>query len=56
MPPYSLPIIDADIIARQVVEPGTAAYAKIVDYFADSTPDLLLELPPASDNAATPPP
>lgn len=42
-PPYSLPIIDADVIARQVVEPGTAGYAAIVKNFAPSTPDLLLD-------------
>ncbi|KAL6704390.1 Dephospho-CoA kinase cab5 [Coniothyrium glycines] len=41
-PPYSLPIIDADLIARQVVEPGTAGYAAIVRHFSTSTPDLLL--------------
>jgi dephospho-CoA kinase len=41
-PPYNLPIIDADVIARQVVEPGTKAYGKIVDYFEDTTSDLLL--------------
>ncbi len=41
-PPYSLPIIDADLIARQVVEPGTAGYNAIVRYFSPSTPDLLL--------------
>lgn len=40
--PYSLPIIDADVLARKVVEPGTAGYKKIVDYFGPSTPDLLL--------------
>ncbi|KAF1928359.1 CoaE-domain-containing protein [Didymella exigua CBS 183.55] len=40
--PYSLPIIDADLIARQVVEPGTPGYNAIVSYFAPSTPDLLL--------------
>lgn len=42
-PPYSLPIIDADILARKVVEPGTAGYKAIVNYFGPSTPDLLLE-------------
>ncbi|KAJ5586663.1 Dephospho-CoA kinase [Penicillium hispanicum] len=47
--PYSLPIIDADIIARKVVEPGTAGYKAIVNYFGPSTPDLLL------DNASTTP-
>ncbi|CAI6296915.1 unnamed protein product [Periconia digitata] len=41
-PPYSLPIIDADLIARQVVEPGTAGYNAIVKHFLPSTPDLLL--------------
>lgn len=41
-PPYSLPIIDADHIARQVVEPGTAGYNAIVKHFLPSTPDLLL--------------
>ncbi|KAF2125350.1 CoaE-domain-containing protein [Dothidotthia symphoricarpi CBS 119687] len=40
--PYSLPIIDADLIARQVVEPGTAGYTAIVQHFLPSTPDLLL--------------
>ncbi|CAG8248306.1 unnamed protein product [Penicillium olsonii] len=42
-PPYSLPIIDADLLARKVVEPGTAGYKAIVNYFGPSTPDLLLE-------------
>lgn len=41
-PPYNLPIIDADIVARQVVEPGTSGYDAIVRYFSPSTPDLLL--------------
>ncbi|KAF2462752.1 dephospho-CoA kinase [Lindgomyces ingoldianus] len=41
-PPFSLPIVDADLIARQVVEPGTAGYNAIVRYFSPSTPDLLL--------------
>ena len=40
--PYSLPIIDADLIARQVVEPGTAGYNAIVSHFLPSTPDLLV--------------
>jgi dephospho-CoA kinase len=44
-PPYSLPIIDADIIARKVVEPGTAGYNAIVSYFSPTTPDLLLPFP-----------
>lgn len=42
-PPYSLPIIDADALARKVVEPGTAGYKKIVEYFGPSTPNLLLD-------------
>ncbi|KAL3417354.1 dephospho-CoA kinase [Phlyctema vagabunda] len=41
-PPYSLPIIDADVLARKVVEPGTAGYNKIVAHFSSTTPDLLL--------------
>lgn len=42
-PPYSLPIIDADILARKVVEPGTAGYDKICAHFLPTTPDLLLK-------------
>jgi len=45
-PPYNLPIIDADVIARQVVDPGTPGYKAIVDFFEPTTADLLL---PASD-------
>lgn len=41
--PYSLPIIDADLLARKVVEPGTPGYKAIVSYFGPSTPDLLLD-------------
>lgn len=40
---HGVPIIDADILARQVVEPGQSAYNQIVAEFADSTPDLLLQ-------------
>ncbi|THW87339.1 CoaE-domain-containing protein [Aureobasidium pullulans] len=46
--PYSLPIVDADQIARQVVEPGTAGYSKIVSHFGPSTPDLLVPADPSS--------
>lgn len=46
-PPYNLPVIDADRLARQVVEPDTPAYRKIVAHFGPTTPDLLLE----ADNA-----
>lgn len=45
-PPHNLPVVDADKVARQVVEPGTAGYKKIVDYFGPSTPDLLVEPTP----------
>ncbi|KAL4892085.1 dephospho-CoA kinase-domain-containing protein [Aspergillus ambiguus] len=45
-PPYSIPIIDTDILARKVVEPGTPGYKAIVNYFGPSTPDLLLPASP----------
>lgn len=51
-PPYALPIIDADLIARQVVEPGTAAYNAIVRYFLPTTPDLLVDTPDSSNAKA----
>ena len=41
-PPYNLPIIDADILARQVVEPGTYGYRRVLSHFGPTTPDLLL--------------
>ncbi|KAK7415119.1 Dephospho-CoA kinase cab5 [Neonectria punicea] len=40
--PYNLPIVDADVIARQVVEPGTNGYKAIVRHFGPTTPDLLV--------------
>lgn len=40
-PPYELPVVDADVLARAVVAPGTRGYAKIVDYFSASTPGLV---------------
>ena len=40
--PYNLPIVDADVLARQVVEPGTPGYQQILDSFASTIPDLLL--------------
>jgi dephospho-CoA kinase len=46
--PHSLPIVDADVIARQVVEPGTTGYKAIIARFSASVPDLLL---PADDPA-----
>lgn len=45
-PPYNLPIVDADKIARQVVEPGTSGYKKIVNTFGASTPNLLVPATP----------
>lgn len=45
-PPYSLPLIDADLLARKAVEPGTWGYRRIVATFGPTTPDLLL---PADD-------
>jgi dephospho-CoA kinase len=44
-PPYQLPIIDADVLARRVVEPGTPSYKKIVARFSPTIPDLLLPPP-----------
>ena len=41
-PLYNLPIIDADVLARQVVEPGTYGYRRVIAAFRASTPDLLL--------------
>lgn len=32
-------VIDADVVARQVVEPGTDAYRKIVEHFGDAILD-----------------
>ncbi|KAL9615091.1 MAG: hypothetical protein Q9167_000409, partial [Letrouitia subvulpina] len=51
-PPHSLPLIDADVIAREVVEPGTRAYNAIVKTFGPTTPDLLLH----SSSSSPPPP
>ncbi|KAF2153479.1 CoaE-domain-containing protein [Myriangium duriaei CBS 260.36] len=53
-PPYSLPIIDADKIARQVVEPGTPGYQAIVSHFSPTTPDLLEEPSPETGGDAGP--
>jgi dephospho-CoA kinase len=47
--PHKLPIIDADILARRVVEPGTPGYKKIVAHFLSTTPDLLL--PPSEQDS-----
>ena len=45
-PPHSIPLIDADLLAREVVAPGTPGYASILAHFGPTTPDLLL---PPSD-------
>jgi len=48
-PPYNLPIIDADLLAREVVLPDTRGYHQILQHFAPSTPDLLVPPPPNPD-------
>ncbi|CAZ86464.1 unnamed protein product [Tuber melanosporum] len=40
---HALPIIDADQLAREVVEVGTPGHTSIVRYFSESTPGLLNE-------------
>ncbi|KAG7701357.1 hypothetical protein KL933_002806 [Ogataea haglerorum] len=39
---HHITVIDADKIARQIVEPGRPAYKKIVRYFGGKIPDLVL--------------
>ena len=46
---HNLPLIDADLLARAVVAPGTTGYTRILAHFGESTPDLLL---PASADAS----
>lgn len=36
-----IPIVDADVIAREVVEPGKKAYTQVVEAFGTQVPDLL---------------
>ncbi|KAL3234904.1 Dephospho-CoA kinase CAB5 [Nakaseomyces bracarensis] len=38
---YEYPVIDADEIARVIVEPGEIAYESIVEYFGEKIPDLV---------------
>ncbi len=38
---HNLPIIDADVLAREVVAQGTRGYRRVVAEFLPSTPDLL---------------
>lgn len=40
---HKIPVIDADKLARDVVEPGEDAYKKIVQHFKENVPDLLLD-------------
>lgn len=40
---YGLTIVDADRIAREVVEPGKPAYNQIVKYFGEKVPGLVKE-------------
>ncbi|GAV52907.1 hypothetical protein ZYGR_0AI01890 [Zygosaccharomyces rouxii] len=40
---HHIPVVDADKIAREIVEPGQSAYNKIVAHFQPKIPDLLLE-------------
>jgi dephospho-CoA kinase len=40
---YQLKIVDADKIARKVMEPGQGAYKKTVRYFKDKIPGLVQE-------------
>lgn len=40
---HNLPIVDADKIAKEIVEPGQPAYNKIVGHFKDRVTDLLLD-------------
>jgi dephospho-CoA kinase len=44
---HGIPLVDADVLARQVVEPGQTAYKKIVSYFGTSIlhPDGTLNRP-----------
>lgn len=46
-PPYNLPIIDADLLARRALLPGTHAYSQVLSRFGPSTPDLLQPLDPS---------
>ncbi|KAL7411719.1 dephospho-CoA kinase-domain-containing protein [Mrakia frigida] len=46
-PPHNIPIIDADLIARQVLDPGTPAYKEVLSHFG---PSILL--PPSSSSSS----
>jgi dephospho-CoA kinase len=47
---YQIPVIDADKIAREIVEPNTPCYKAIVEHFKPLIPDLLLPANDASKN------
>lgn len=38
---YKLPIVDADLIAKEVVNPGKSAYSRIVEAFGNEIPNLV---------------
>lgn len=40
---HKLTVVDADVIAREVVYPGKPAYTKIIEHFAGIVPDLVNE-------------
>lgn len=42
-----VPVVDADVLARKVVEPGTRAYSKIVKHFSEDIllPDKTIDRP-----------
>ena len=48
-PPHNLSIVDADLLARKVVEPGTKGYWRIVQEFGEEV--LLLDEPKPESNA-----
>lgn len=39
---HDLSIVDADVIAREILEPGQPAYKKVVQYFQELVPDLFV--------------
>lgn len=40
---YKIQIVDADAIARQIMEPGGNAYSRVIKRFSDKVPNLILE-------------
>ncbi|KAK9459694.1 dephospho-CoA kinase-domain-containing protein [Lipomyces oligophaga] len=50
--PYNFPVIDADHIAREIVQPGRHAYRRIVAHFSPVVPDLLLPADPQTGEQA----